>query len=205
MREPDPTEVIPTMMPPTAPISTVIAGRMRDLMVFARKIARTNVTVLITGESGTGKEVLARAIHGFSARAKKPFVPFNCTAIPRELLESQLFGYRRGAFTGADRDNPGLIRSAQDGTLFLDEIGELGLDLQPKLLRFLESGEIHPLGETAPAAGHQVNPAAQSKIHPAILPGSSGLPASGDDPGAGIEPDTLVAAVLREHHAQPVD
>jgi DNA-binding NtrC family response regulator/tetratricopeptide (TPR) repeat protein len=129
---------------------SVIAGRMRDLMVFARKIARTNVTVLLTGESGTGKEVLARAIHGFSARAKKPFVPFNCTAVPRELLESQLFGYRRGAFTGAERDNPGLIRAAKDGTLFLDEVGELGIDLQPKLLRFLESGEINPLGETSP-------------------------------------------------------
>ena len=129
---------------------SVIAGRMRDLMVFARKIARTSVTVLITGESGTGKEVLARAIHGFSARAKKPFVPFNCTAVPRELLESQLFGYRRGAFTGAERDNPGLIRAAKDGTLFLDEVGELGIDLQPKLLRFLESGEINPLGETSP-------------------------------------------------------
>ena len=129
---------------------SVIAGRMRELMSFARKVARTNVTVLITGESGTGKEVLARAIHGFSTRAKKPFVPFNCTAIPRELLESQLFGYRRGAFTGAERDNPGLIRAAKDGTLFLDEVGELGLDLQPKLLRFLESGEINPLGETSP-------------------------------------------------------
>ena len=136
--------------PPFEGDDSVIAGRMRELMLFARKVARTNVTVLITGESGTGKEVLARAIHGFSARAKKPFVPFNCTAIPRELLESQMFGYRRGAFTGAERDNPGLIRTAKDGTLFLDEVGELGLDLQPKLLRFLESGEINPLGETSP-------------------------------------------------------
>jgi DNA-binding NtrC family response regulator len=129
----------------------VVTGRMQGLMSFARKVARANVTVLITGESGTGKEVLARAIHGFSARAGKPFVPFNCTAVPRDLLESHLFGYRRGAFTGADRDHPGLIRTAKDGTLFLDEIGELGLDLQPKLLRFLEMGEVSPLGDTGPS------------------------------------------------------
>jgi DNA-binding NtrC family response regulator len=128
----------------------VISGHMRDLMNLARRVATTNVNVLITGESGTGKEILARAVHNFSARAQKPFVPFNCTAIPRDLLESQLFGHRRGAFTGADRDHAGLIRSAREGTLFLDEIGELGLDLQPKLLRFLESGEISPLGEQGP-------------------------------------------------------
>jgi DNA-binding NtrC family response regulator len=135
---------------PSEDDDSVITGRMRELISFARKVARTNVTVLITGESGTGKEVVARAIHAYSARAKKPFVPLNCTAVPRELLESQLFGYRRGAFTGADRDNAGLIRTAKDGTLFLDEVGELGLDLQPKLLRFLESGEINPLGDTSP-------------------------------------------------------
>jgi len=128
----------------------VIAGHMRELMEFARKVAGTKVNVLITGESGTGKEILARAVHNFSNRAQKPFVPFNCTAVPRDLLESQLFGHRRGAFTGADRDHAGLIRGARDGTLFLDEVGELGLDLQPKLLRFLESGEISPLGEPGP-------------------------------------------------------
>jgi DNA-binding NtrC family response regulator/tetratricopeptide (TPR) repeat protein len=125
----------------------VITGRMGELINYARRIARTKVNVLITGESGTGKEILARAIHDFSDRATKAFVPFNCTAIPRDLLESQLFGHRRGAFTGADRDQLGLIRAAREGTLFLDEVGELGLDLQPKLLRFLESGEISPLGE----------------------------------------------------------
>jgi DNA-binding NtrC family response regulator/tetratricopeptide (TPR) repeat protein len=129
---------------------TVINGKMREVMTFARRVAPTNVSVLITGESGTGKEILARAIHTSSPRAAKPFVPFNCTAVPRELLESHLFGYRRGAFTGAERDYAGLIRTARDGTLFLDEIGELGIDLQPKLLRFLESGEIHPLGEPGP-------------------------------------------------------
>ena len=128
----------------------IITGHMRDLMLSAQKVARTNVTVLITGESGTGKEILARAIHEFSDRAQKPFVPFNCSAVPRDLLESQLFGHRRGAFTGAERDQLGLIRSAVDGTLFLDEIGDMSADLQPKLLRFLESGEIAPLGEPSP-------------------------------------------------------
>jgi hydrogenase-4 transcriptional activator len=120
------------------------------LMTFAKRVAKTNISVLITGESGTGKEIIARSIHKYSNRAEKPFMPFNCTAVPRDMLESQLFGHRRGAFTSADRDNPGLIRAARGGTLFLDEIGELGLDLQPKLLRFLESGEISPLGETGP-------------------------------------------------------
>ncbi len=128
----------------------VVNGQMRDRVMLARRVATTNVSVLITGESGTGKEILARAVHTYSDRAHKPFIPFNCTAVPRELLDSQLFGHRRGAFTGADRDNPGLVRSAREGTLFLDEIGELGFDLQPKLLRFLESGEICPLGESAP-------------------------------------------------------
>ena len=128
----------------------VAVGEMRKLLELARRIAATNVSVLITGESGTGKEILARAVHAFSARADKPFVPLNCTAIPRDMLESQMFGHRRGAFTGADRDHLGVVRAARDGTLFLDEIGEMGLDLQPKLLRFLESGEISPLGEPEP-------------------------------------------------------
>src|SRR5262249_20452374 len=127
-----------------------VSGQMRDIISYARRVAKTNVTVLITGESGTGKEIVARAIHDASDRVHRPFGPFNCTAIPRDLLESHLFGHRRGAFTGADRDQLGLIRAARDGTLFLDEIGELGLELQPKLLRFLESGEISTLGESGP-------------------------------------------------------
>lgn len=126
----------------------VIGGTMGDVMRLVRKVAPTGASVLITGESGTGKEIVARAVHRFSNRTGRPFVPFNCTAVPRDLMESQLFGYRRGAFTGAERDHPGLIRAAKDGTLFLDEVGELGLDLQPKLLRFLESGEVTPLGES---------------------------------------------------------
>ena len=135
---------------PAALGHAVVSGQMRDLMADARRVANTNVSVFITGESGTGKEILARAIHHFSDRAAKPFIPFNCTAVPRDMLESQLFGHRRGSFTGADRDHAGMIGAARDGTLFLDEIGELGLDLQPKLLRFLESSEICPLGESTP-------------------------------------------------------
>ena len=130
--------------------SAVDGGQMRRLMTTAKRIGTTGVSVLISGESGTGKEILARALHRHSDRSARPFIPFNCTAVPRDMLESQLFGYRRGSFTGADRDHPGMIGAARDGTLFLDEIGELGLDLQPKLLRFLESGEICPLGESTP-------------------------------------------------------
>jgi hydrogenase-4 transcriptional activator len=102
------------------------------------------------GSTGTGKEVLARAIHRASPRANNVFLPFNCSAVPRDMVESQLFGYRRGSFTGAHVDFPGIIRSAEGGTLFLDEIGELSMEVQPKLLRFLETNEVHPLGEGRP-------------------------------------------------------
>jgi transcriptional regulator with PAS, ATPase and Fis domain len=106
--------------------------------------------LLITGETGTGKEVLARFIHDHSAQKRGPFVPFNCSAVAKDLVESQLFGHRRGAFTGAVDAFPGLVKSAERGTLFLDEIGDLEGVVQPKLLRFLESGEIQPVGDMRP-------------------------------------------------------
>ena len=115
-----------------------------------KRLQTTPLTVLITGESGTGKELVARAIHAGSPRAAATFLPYNCTTTTRELADSQLFGHRRGSFTGAMSDQPGLVRTSAGGTLFLDEIGDLPLDVQPKLLRFLEQGEIMPLGETRP-------------------------------------------------------
>ena len=127
-----------------------VSEQMTELLSIARRIAPADITVLLTGETGTGKEVLARAVHRASGRAAKPFVPFNCTAVPREMLESQLFGYRKGAFTGAEHAFEGIIRAASGGTLFLDEIAEIGPDLQPKLLRFLETHEVHGLGEAQP-------------------------------------------------------
>ncbi len=113
-----------------------------------RKIAPYDVNVLITGESGTGKEVVARAIHNLSNRNRKPFIAINCAALPSELLESELFGYKKGAFTGATKDKKGLIEAANGGTLFLDEIGDMPISLQAKLLRFLETKRFIPLGGT---------------------------------------------------------
>jgi DNA-binding NtrC family response regulator len=124
--------------------------KMLDLVKTVRRIATSNITVLITGETGVGKELFARALHQASARHDRTFLPFNCTTVPKDMIDSQLFGYKRGAFTGAHADSPGLIRSAAGGTLFLDEIGEMSSEAQPKLLRFLESGEILPLGESRP-------------------------------------------------------
>jgi DNA-binding NtrC family response regulator len=121
---------------------------MQRLYRMTRLVAARNTTVLIAGATGTGKELVARAIHKLSPRGARPFVIVNCAAIPESLLESELFGYMRGAFTGAVQSHLGRIQAAHGGTLFLDEIGELPLSLQPKLLRFLEQREVQRLGST---------------------------------------------------------
>jgi transcriptional regulator with GAF, ATPase, and Fis domain len=121
---------------------------MRRAYDLARMVAARDTTVLITGESGTGKDLIAQGIHQISARRKQPFVVVNCSAIPETLLESELFGYTKGAFTGAVQSRMGRIHAAHGGTLFLDEIGDMPLALQSKILRFLEQGEVQRLGGT---------------------------------------------------------
>ncbi|MFO1143284.1 MAG: sigma-54 dependent transcriptional regulator [Amaricoccus sp.] len=123
---------------------------MAEIYRMVQAIGRSTATVFITGESGTGKEVCARAIHSVSTRAAKPFVPLNCAAIPRDLLESEVFGHLKGAFTGALSDKPGAAAVADGGTLFLDEICEMDLSLQTKLLRFLQTSSIQPVGSARP-------------------------------------------------------
>jgi hydrogenase-4 transcriptional activator len=126
------------------------SAAMTRVVEQIQRLQGNDLTVLITGESGTGKELIARAIHVGSLRSAAMFLPYNCTTTGRDLADSQLFGHRRGAFTGAVSDQPGLVRTASGGTLFLDEIGDLPLDVQPKLLRFLEQHEIMPIGDTKP-------------------------------------------------------
>jgi len=136
---------------PDAPEGFIAAApASRALLADLRRLGRSNATVLITGESGSGKEVAASALHRLSSRSDGPFVAFNCAAVPRDLFDAQLFGYLKGAFTGARDSRPGMIRAADGGTLFLDEIGELPLEVQAKLLRFLENREIQPLGADRP-------------------------------------------------------
>ncbi|TVQ58476.1 MAG: sigma-54-dependent Fis family transcriptional regulator [Rhodobacteraceae bacterium] len=123
---------------------------MRAVYDTIRDVGRSSATVFITGESGTGKEVCAQAIHALSPRRARPFVPLNCGAIPRDLLESEVFGHLKGSFTGAIADKPGAAATADGGTLFLDEICEMDIELQTKLLRFLQTGAIQPVGAPAP-------------------------------------------------------
>jgi transcriptional regulator with GAF, ATPase, and Fis domain len=119
---------------------------MLRVYTLTRMVAVRDTTVLVTGESGVGKDLVAQAIHLISSRKKRPFVVVNCAAIPEQLLESELFGYAKGAFTGAVQSRMGRIHAAHGGTLFLDEIGDMPLSLQSKMLRFLEQGEVQPLG-----------------------------------------------------------
>lgn len=143
-------QILKTLGPVDTQPKVLICGKsksIRDLYKIIGRVADQDVTVMITGESGTGKELVARAIHFNGKRASSPFVAVNCSAIPRDLLESELFGYKKGSFTGADRDHAGYFEQAHLGTLFLDEIGDMPKALQAKLLRVLQEGEIRRLGD----------------------------------------------------------
>ena len=142
-----------TVVPVRESAFDTVLGHSRGLQQVVqldRKVAVTDVPVLLTGETGTGKEVFAQAIHNGSARAKQPFVAINCSAFSKELLESEIFGHKAGAFTGALKDKKGLFEEANHGTIFLDEIGEMAYGLQAKLLRVLETGEYIKVGDTKP-------------------------------------------------------
>ncbi|MDR6676925.1 sigma-54 interaction domain-containing protein [Pseudomonas oryzihabitans] len=141
-------------------------GAMRQVHRLIGKVLHTPITVLLTGETGTGKELVARAIHERGSRRTRPFVVQNCAALPEHLLESELFGYRKGAFTGAERDRAGLFDAANGGTLFLDEIGDMPLTLQAKLLRVLQEGEVRPLGS---AETHKVDVRIVAATHRNLL------------------------------------
>ncbi len=148
-----------------------VAPVMRPLLKQLKQVAKTELSVLITGETGTGKDVVANDLHKLSMRSTRPFIAFNVAAVPRDMLEGQLFGHRRGAYTGAVNDSKGLIREADGGTLFIDEIGDLSIDLQPKLLRFLESGEIQPLGERPQRVDVRVVVATNAKLDSLVKEG----------------------------------
>jgi DNA-binding NtrC family response regulator len=146
-------DVVPPPQPPPKdgrePLSGFVGSSavIRSVIDKARKVARSSSPVLLHGESGTGKEIFANLIHRLSARAERPMVRVNCAALPETLMESELFGYARGSFTGASQDRTGLFQAANGGTMFLDEIGEVSGTLQPKLLRVLQDGEFHRIGD----------------------------------------------------------
>lgn len=140
---------MPNTDPPRTAQPIIESAAMASLYTRARRIARTDEPILLLGETGTGKGVLARDVHGASARADRPFLVLNCAALPESLIESELFGYRAGAFTGASKSKKGLLETVDGGTLFLDEIGELPLPTQAKLLHVLEAGTFLPVGATA--------------------------------------------------------
>jgi len=142
--------VLERPLEPLLPGFVCASAAMQRVAEQIQRMQGNDLTVLITGESGTGKDLVARAIHAGSGRRGSMFLPYNCTSATRELADSQLFGHRRGSFTGAIADQPGVLRTAVGGTLFLDEVGDLPLDVQPKLLRFLEQGEVLPVGDTRP-------------------------------------------------------
>jgi transcriptional regulator with PAS, ATPase and Fis domain len=127
-----------------------VSDEMARAVGTSKDMARTSAPVLIEGESGTGKELIARLIHGFSRRSSRVFVPVNCGAIPETLFESEFFGHRAGAFTGALRDKPGIFETAHGGTVFLDEIGDLSMPMQAKILRVLQEKEVRRVGDTGP-------------------------------------------------------
>ncbi len=149
-----------------------ISDAMQQVCGIVRRVASTEATVLISGESGTGKELIARATHSGSERHAAPFIAVNCAAIPRDLLESELFGHLRGAFTGAVKDRKGKFEQADGGTLFLDEVGELPVELQPKLLRALQEREIEPVGGSVRKVDVRVVAATNRDLEAAIDEGS---------------------------------
>src|SRR5262245_51756858 len=126
--------------------AVIASPAMRRLMELVERVARTSASVLITGETGSGKEIIARAIHHFSLRSSKPWIDINCGALPDQLMESELFGHEKGAFSGADATKPGLFELAHTGTMFLDEVGELEPRMQVKLLRVLDGTPYYRVG-----------------------------------------------------------
>ena len=132
-------------------MSSPLVGRsrpLREAIERARRLSVTDMPILVLGETGTGKELVARLVHRASSRSRQPFLPVNCAALSRSLLLSDLFGHARGAFTGAERDRPGVFEAARSGTVFLDEIGDLQPEAQGKLLRVLQEGEVRRVGES---------------------------------------------------------